>query len=103
MSEANTPGVGAVLGKHGLASIPEAHCYLAHEGARIDLTRPGVDPITSFLHEEEIEPGQIGAYKLVTRRKFITEWAEARGFSFEFVWRAREECIAALSELSTWE
>src|SRR5204862_2107860 len=28
MNEANTPGVGAVLAAHGLATIPEAHCYL---------------------------------------------------------------------------
>ncbi len=39
MTERNTPGVGAVLSKHGLAFVPEAHCYLTYEGIRIDVTR----------------------------------------------------------------
>ncbi len=39
MDGANTPGVAAVLRDHGLRCVPEAHCYLAHEGARVDLTR----------------------------------------------------------------
>jgi hypothetical protein len=41
MDEANTPGVGAVLERHGLPCVPEAHCYLAHEGARRPDQRAG--------------------------------------------------------------
>jgi hypothetical protein len=100
MDEANTPGVGAVLKKHGLPSVPEAHCYLAHEGGRVDVTREAeaAEPIAGFLHEEEIEPGQIGGYKVEAHRDFVGRWAEGRGLDLERVWRAREECIAALAE-----
>jgi hypothetical protein len=44
MSERNTPGVGSVLTRHGLAEIPEAHCYLMHDGVRIDVTRETTAP-----------------------------------------------------------
>ncbi len=100
MNEANTPGVGAVLKRHGLPSVPEAHCYLAHEGARVDVTREveAAEPIAGFLHEEEIEPGQVGEYKVEAHRGFVRRWAEERGLDPERVWRAREECIAALAE-----
>jgi len=39
MSGKNTPGVGSVLKKNGLESLPEAHCYLRAGGRRIDATR----------------------------------------------------------------
>ena len=99
MDGANTPGVGAVLEHHGLPFIPEAHCYLAHDGRRVDLTREGAgDGPEAFLHEEEIEPSQIGAYKVGAHRGFVRRWAEDRGLDPERVWHAREECIAALAE-----
>ena len=41
MDERNTPGIGTVLERHGIPCVPEAHCYLAHEGTRVDLTREG--------------------------------------------------------------
>ena len=99
MDEANTPGVGAVLEEHGLPSVPEAHCYLAHEGKRVDVTREAeaAEPIANFLHEEKIEPRQIGGYKVEAHRGFVRRWAEERGLDPEEVWRVREECIAALA------
>lgn len=100
MDEANTPGVGAVLEMHGLPFVPEAHCYLAYEGTRVDVTREteAAEPIAGFLHEEEIKPRQIGKYKVEAHRGFVHLWAESRGLDPEQVWRAREECIAALAE-----
>ena len=103
MSEVNTPGVGAVLGKYGLTCIPEAHCFLRHEGARIDVTGvpAGAEPIARFLHEEPITIEQIGAYKIERHRQFLDEWLRARAgvppLSLDEAWRIREECIAALS------
>jgi hypothetical protein len=100
MDAANTPGVGAVLREHGLRCVPEAHCYLAHNGARVDLTRErgGAEQIEGFLHEEEIEPHQIGEYKVQAHRDFVRRWAGRRGLDPARVWQAREECIAALAE-----
>ena len=99
MDGLNTPGVGPVLRRYGLACIPEAHCYLAYRGVRVDLTGVGdaEKPIHALLHEEEIEPHQIGGYKLGRHRNFIRRWATDRGLDAEAVWRAREECIRALS------
>lgn len=97
MDGVNTPGVGAVLKRDGLRRVPEAHCYLAHGGARVDLTRQGGGgQIQRFLHEEEIEPRQIGDYKVAAHRRFVRRWAEQRGLDPGHVWRVREECIAAL-------
>ena len=100
MDGVNTPGVGTVLREHGLRCVPEAHCYLAHEGARVDLTRErgGAEQIEGFLHEEEIAPHQIGEYKVQAHRAFVRRWVGRRGLDPARVWQAREECIAALAE-----
>ena len=100
MDEANTPGVGAVLKPNGLRSVPEAHCYLAYEGAHVDLTRQEGEEcqILRFLHEEEIEPHQIGEYKLEVHKRFVRRWAEERGLDAVHLWRVREECISALAD-----
>ena len=108
MHERNTPGVGAVLARHGLASIPEAHCYLTYEGRRIDVTRSGAapaEPITQFLSEEAIAPEQIGDYKRSRHRQYLQTWVNhhaelVRGRNMEAVWRIREACIAALAQPS---
>jgi hypothetical protein len=106
MHERNTPGVGAVLTQYGLASLPEAHCYLMYAGRRIDVTRcveVPTEPITEWLYEESIIPEQIGDYKVTLHRHFMQCWVNAnaeqvRGLSFEDVWRIREACIAALAQ-----
>jgi hypothetical protein len=104
MNERNTPGVGWVLQKHGLEVLPEAHCYLRLGSDRIDVTRPSargdVEPITRFLHEEEIDPSQITTYKVDVHKRFLQQWiARTRGLgelSLEGIWAVREECIGAL-------
>ena len=75
MDKQNTPGVSPVLRKYGLVLIPEAHCYLAHRGMRIDLTQAGAitEPAGPFLTEERIEPHQIGKYKVEKHRQFVRE------------------------------
>ena len=101
MSESNTPGVGAVLQWYGLERVPEAHCYLSFEGRRVDLTGLGpeseVRPET-LLHEERIQPCQIGEYKVREHREFVRAWARGLSLDFERVWRAREDCIALLAD-----
>src|SRR5919112_5265140 len=39
MWEDNTPEIGAVLERHGLPCIPDAHCYLAH-GVKAETNKP---------------------------------------------------------------
>jgi hypothetical protein len=105
MDEANTPGFGAVLMPNGLRSVPEAHSYLAYEGARVDLTRQEGEEgqIQRFLHEEEIEPYQIGEYKVEAHKRFVRRGAEERGLDPVHLWRVREACIAALADGSLFD
>jgi len=104
MHERNTPGVGPTLAKYGLASLPEAHCYLRYRGKRIDVTRAACRPaeaIAQFLHEEDIDAEQIGVYKTTLHREFLRRWTAESGAGsgrgLEELWRIREECVAALS------
>jgi hypothetical protein len=108
MAEQNTPGVGDILRKYELVSLPEAHCYLRMAGRRIDVTR-AVDQVPSaaisrFLQEEDIEPAQITDYKIALHKQFLLKWiAENGGFggrSLADLWKIREECIARLSGYS---
>jgi len=104
MNERNTPGVGAVLERYRLKALPEAHCYLRFGNKRIDVTRQrasDLEPISYFLHEEEIAPNQITLYKIDVHKTFLQHWmAEGRGegeMTLASTWAIREECIAALS------
>jgi hypothetical protein len=106
MNERNTPGVGPILKRHQLATLPEAHCYLRFGEIRIDVTRKidgdSAEALAQFLHEEDIAPEQIGDYKTTLHRQFLARWiAETRtagGRDLDAMWRVREECIAALSQ-----
>lgn len=104
MTEVNTPGVGPVLDRYGLDSIPEAHCYLRYAHHRIDVTRAGLPSAWSapdFVTEVVILPEQIGRFKLSWHQQFLRVWrateVSARRFSFEDIWKIREQCIAALA------
>ena len=107
MTEENTPGVGQVLQKYCMLSLPEAHCYLMHQGVRVDVTRSAVapnEPIKQYLFEETIDPIQIGNYKTDLHQRFVKNWV-ANGSatwnrSWEEIWRIREECIRAWANRS---
>lgn len=104
MNERNTPGVGSVLDKYKLHSIPEAHCYLKYSSQRYDFTRLAItgEPISSFLTEIEISPAQIGEYKVQFHRSYLPEWINQNNLTSTFnkddLWKIREECIQELSK-----
>jgi hypothetical protein len=89
-----------VLAAHGLAEIPEAHCYLVAAGIRVDLTHPVTDGTCAltFAEEHVIQPEDIGAPKLGLHRDYLARWAKARALDFEASWAIREACIAALAQ-----
>ena len=106
MTDANTPGIADALSKHGLSSIPEAHCYLRTGHGVIDATTDGSCESAErhFLHEETINPEDIGAYKNAVHRRVLDDWLRATGqaaFGLDAAWAAREDCIAALSRSAT--
>ena len=105
MHERNTQGVGPILEKYGLFFLPEAHCYLTYAKTRIDITRSGVEanePITQFVHEEIINPTDIGEYKVEVHHQYLHTWLvnepSAFGRTLTDIWKIREECIAVLAQ-----
>jgi len=106
MHEGNTLGIGPILKRHDLTTLPEAHCYLRFRGDRVDITREintcVSEPVAQFLHEEDITPEQIGDYKRDLHRQFMRQWiaetGAAAGRDLDEMWRIREECIASLSQ-----
>ena len=102
MNEKNTKGVGSVLTKHNLAYIPEAHTYLKINGNVLDITRTTENTDSfedSLLAERQILPYQIGDYKINWHQTFLKQWIldEQLSYSFQEIWKIREECITALT------
>lgn len=103
MTDANTPGVGKELARHGFSSIPEAHCYLRTDRGVIDVTMPeGSSTGTKrhFLHEEVIRPEDVGAYKTSVHRCVLATWLHGAGHAnleLDAAWAIREAFISALS------
>jgi len=100
MNAQNTPGVHEVLRKYGVASIPEAHCYIRCHGKRVDATCRAGRRVLTLVHEEEISPEQIGSYKIDLHRRYLRRWTEentdGHKYGIEEAWQIREECISAL-------
>ena len=102
MNEKNTQGVGKVLENTNLEYMPEAHTYLVFEKNRIDITREvevETSPFECLLLEKEIQPNQIGKYKVNLHRAFLEKWKTEQkiDYSLEELWKIREDCIQALS------
>ncbi len=104
MNEKNTPGVGGILRKNKLDFMPEAHTYLVFENKRIDITREvetEESPFVSLLLEKEIRPNQISDFKVELHHDFLRKWIlqNKLKYSLEEVWKIREDCIYALSQI----
>lgn len=100
MSEANTPGVGAVLAAASLDAIPEARCYLTIDHQRLDFTggpRGRTSPFASLAAEYFLAPEVLADRKPQLHRQALAQWAGPHGLSEQSAWELREACIAALS------
>ncbi len=102
MTQSNTEGIGNHLKENGLEYLPEAHCYLKVNGKRIDLTHPTSDIQkiqANIIEEKEIEPFQVGVYKVNFHKAFLRNWREQVGLSLSFdeVWEVRERYIGELA------
>jgi DICT domain-containing protein len=103
MNPTNTPQVAQTLAQYRLDYLPEAHCYLKHQGQIYDFTKSKplrIDFDNDLLEEIEIEPQQVGQYKIDFHRTFLENWLKNNpqiSFSKDALWLIREQCIKDLS------
>ncbi|TRX35884.1 hypothetical protein FNW52_09755 [Flavobacterium sp. ZT3R18] len=101
MKESNTK-IGTILSDNNIDFIPEAHCYLNINGERLDYTTgsSNFEKIKNdLLAEIEIEPYQVGEFKINHHQDFVKKWLidTKSNFSFYEIWAIREKCITYLS------
>ncbi|WP_310556697.1 hypothetical protein [Flavobacterium sp.] len=101
MKESNTK-IGTILSEHKIEYIPEAHCYLKIDGETVDVTSKDADfekLKNDILEEIEIEPYQVADFKVDYHENFIKNWLRETNskFTFEEIWKIREQCIQKLS------
>ncbi len=99
MNKATNPGVANVLAEHQLNYLPEAHTYLKINDEIADRTglRLGKIPFHNVLLTEiEIDPHQIGQFKIDWHKNYINTWAIENQYNPSKIWAVREACIAAL-------
>jgi len=104
MNNKNTPGIKDALTKFTLDFMPEAHTYIRIGEETLDLTNitSSFENIKSDIIEElEIQPSQIGAFKVDYHKRFLKKWIANEGIPYDFdtVWELRENCISNLSSL----
>ena len=102
MHEDNTPGVGVILDAAGVASIPEAHCYLKVDDSRFDFTglrRGATSPFQSLVSETAVLPKDLVQHKRRLHANRLLNWAGQHGLSLDDAWTIREACISALAQL----
>jgi hypothetical protein len=100
MCEGNTPGVGEVLEKAGLTSLPEAHCYLKYKDIRYDFTglEKGIaSPFDLLVLEHDVTPADLAEVKNTLHRQEIGKFARRLKMDPEALWKIREDCIKVLS------
>lgn len=103
MNHLNTPKISNTILNKGLEYIPEAHCYLRLNNQRIDITSTNSDIdnlVNDIIEEIEIEPEQVGNFKVAYHKNFLKNWIlqENIQMSFDEVWTIREICIKKLEE-----
>lgn len=100
----NTKSIGNVLKTYDLDYIPEAHCYLKFGHQRYDITFPESKSLKfedSLLTETEIDPVQIGDFKLKMHKDYLRDWIKSSNYDYSFdeIWNIREACIMALQNV----
>lgn len=103
MNAINTRKIASVLEKYKLPYIPEAHCVLQIDQEFVDVTNEQSEfhklekDVIEFI---EIQPEQIGVYKLEFHKNYLINWLQKENlqYSFEELWNIRELCIKMLSE-----
>lgn len=88
----NTPGAARVLAAAGLRAVLDSDCLLIYQGEVLARNEPTPH---RYLHQERIEPFQIGAYRLAVFQRHLWGWSQARGVEPAFAWHLRQQCVEA--------
>ncbi len=101
MQGSNTPKLKEIIDKYEFNYIPEAHCVLKIDDRFVDVTNAKSsyeDIKNDVLELVEIQPEQIGVYKVNYHQVYLKKWLqnEKWQYSFEELWQIRERCINAL-------
>lgn len=88
-----------------IVGFVETHCYLSYQGERIDVTFPAkitYPKSSDFLKEWRITPRDIGDKKVKLHQEEMKLWIAKNNipYTFEEIWRMREESIDQLSKKS---
>jgi hypothetical protein len=102
MNGNNTPKLSGILNKYNVQYIPEAHCVLKIDNDFIDVTNAASnydnlkDDVLELI---DIQPEQIGAFKVNYHQTYLKKWLEENNteYTFDEFWTIREECINVLS------
>ncbi|MCU0433500.1 MAG: hypothetical protein MUC87_08610 [Bacteroidia bacterium] len=103
MNERNVPGTGAVLARHNLPYMPEAHNYLRAGDTLIDATSENVriDYEGDKISEIVISPHRTTEEKMAAHRTALEHWrnshAQAAAYTLNELYTIRESCIAAIA------
>lgn len=103
MNEVNTPKLTSILNINKLEYIPEAHCVLKVNDTFVDVTN-ATSNYEKFKKDVldliEIEPNQIGDFKLNYHQTYLKKWLQEQELRLTFneLWQIREDCILALSQ-----
>jgi len=102
MNGSNTSKLSGILNKYAIKDIPEAHCVLQIENEFIDVTNVTSDYNRlkdDVLELIEIQPEQIGDFKINYHQAYLKKWLKESDskYSFEEFWSIREKCIKTLS------
>lgn len=102
LDRTTSPAVAAVLDRHAVQYLPEAHCVLRTPQGTVDLTHPNGDgEPPEFDEEADLDPEELGEPKILRHRTRLAQLLttdkdlHAR-FDLDSLWAVREECIAAL-------
>jgi len=102
MNAVNTPEIATTLAQYGLLYIPEAHMYLRYRNKVLDYTKK--NSTSAFEHEllmeKELHPSDIHLPKIALHKQYLRTWLSNEAgvpFSFDEIWRIREQCIRDLS------
>lgn len=106
MDETLVTGVSAILSRYGLSYIPEMHCFLGHDGYRVDLTEGNcngknrsIERYFTIIPEPPCTPDE---ERLTNYRRFLEAFLPAHpefsGFTVDQVMAIREECAVHLRE-----